>query len=65
MASTRTHAACAACYGVLEPGRKPYQLAEDVREPETCCFCGAQTAEGIYYRADPKIAQHCDHREDT
>jgi hypothetical protein len=65
MSGSWTHASCRPCFDVMwsEGGtagrREPYQLAEAYREAETCCFCGAQTAEGIYVRADPKIAQHC------
>ena len=46
-----THAICAVCYQEQEPGRTPTTLIE--AGPETCCFCGRTTQEGIYYRHDP------------
>jgi hypothetical protein len=50
-----THAICRSCYANREPGRVPVALKD--AELEKCCFCGVETKEGIYYRADPASAQ--------
>lgn len=47
-----THPICSFCYEIQEPGRDPSRVIKDV-ETELCCFCEAETDEGIYYRYDP------------
>ena len=44
------HVICAACYSEREPGREPIRVRDDAED--TCCFCGARTSDGIYYRAE-------------
>lgn len=48
-----THASCLACYHVKYPGKWPPRAKAEVRETETCCYCGTQTVSGIYVRDDP------------
>jgi len=47
-----THPTCIRCYEIEEPDR--YPAAVFPPDEEVCCFCGADTDDGIYYRADPK-----------
>lgn len=52
-----THIICRLCYEQEEPGRDPVRLkGEPMRR---CCFCGIDTADGIYYRAHPNRATKC------
>ena len=46
-----TQPVCPGCYGEKNPGRTPVVLIETKRE--ACCFCGAVTRDGIYFRVDP------------
>jgi hypothetical protein len=55
--SVWTHAICRECYAKEEPGREPIRVLEEDQEPDDCCFCGAVTVEGIFYRADPLRTQ--------
>ena len=50
-----THNICGVCYQIEQPGRTPATITEKYREVETCCFCGVETREGIYYRKDPEV----------
>ena len=52
-----THVICRHCYEDEEPGRDPVR----VRNPamDHCCFCGIETADGIFYRAHPNRARKC------
>lgn len=47
-----THALCAGCYELFEPGREPSRI----EDPDliACCNCGRMTGSGIYYRCDPE-----------
>lgn len=51
MSSVWTHIICRDCYAKEEPGREPVRVKNV--DPESCCFCGKVTDEGIYYRYDP------------
>lgn len=51
------HSICLACWKTRNPGREPIALKEP--EIETCCFCGAETCDGIYVREDPALTPHC------
>lgn len=47
-----TQPICRTCWEQRNVGRDPIR----VREPpgEKCCYCGAETFEGIYVRVDPR-----------
>mgnify|MGYP001582526642 CR=1 FL=1 len=51
-----TQPVCSYCYDKREPGRTPTRLRG--ADAETCCDCGKQTAEGIYFRVDPRTVKH-------
>lgn len=53
-----TQPVCDPCFRQGQPGREPGRLSEFAREVETCCRCGAETAEGIYVRVDPETVPH-------
>lgn len=48
-----THPICRFDYAVMEPGRTPTVLKD--AEHEVCCWCGNETTDGIYFRADPNV----------
>lgn len=48
-----THSICAVDYELLQPGRDPLKGVN--LGTEVCCWCGQDTDDGIYYRADPKL----------
>lgn len=50
-----THAICRPCWNQRRPGEKPIKVRSSGRA--VCFFCGAETAEGIYVRHDPKSAE--------
>jgi len=45
--SRLSHPICAGCWKKREPFRTPLRLYV---ETERCCFCGADTDDGIYMR---------------
>ncbi len=47
-----THPICWVCWVKMNPGRGPATLTN--LGGGTCCFCGNETASGIYVRHDPK-----------
>jgi hypothetical protein len=49
--SNWTHAICSRCWATDWGAKAPARLVEG--ETEICCFCGADTAAGIYVRRDP------------
>ena len=49
--SNWTHAICPSCFAERRPGASPVVVVDKVGEP--CCYCGALTGAGIYYRSDP------------
>lgn len=51
MLSKFTHSLCSKCYTELEPGRTPARIVNP--RTETCCNCGVEHKEGIYYRSEP------------
>jgi hypothetical protein len=53
-----TQPMCDECFAVFEKGRIPVRMTEEMRDEETCVNCGKVTLSGIYYRIDPKIANH-------
>ena len=48
-----THSICMDCYEREEPDRSPTVMFPP--DDEICCFCGARTDDGIYYRKDPEV----------
>lgn len=48
------HVICSDCYAERHPGRTAHRTAGGVDLGE-CCFCGEETDEGIFVRADPAI----------
>jgi hypothetical protein len=51
-----TQPICRACYAERHPDREPACFVDE--RPETCCDCGKQTTDGIYYRVDPRTVKH-------
>ena len=49
-----TQPICYMCYTIRHPDVEPSRIREEYRETETCCICGNQTDEGIWYRIDPR-----------
>ena len=58
-----THAVCMKCWSEKNPGQQPVTIVCG-RIVERCCFCGNDTAVGIYIRANPATTKHCNHQED-
>lgn len=56
-----THAICPTCWNARNPEREPVQLLTPPLE--TCCFCGAASAGGIYVRASPESVPLCQGHE--
>jgi len=50
-----THPICGECYDREQPGRVPARIKAEYAEQQECCWCGAETSEGIFYRADPEV----------
>lgn len=48
-----THAMCDGCWTRRQGTRAPVRLEPQARVREWCCFCGAETRDGIYARHDP------------
>ena len=46
------HSICPACWRIREPLREPVVVMGE--EKVKCCFCGKETAAGIYVREHPK-----------
>lgn len=57
------HSLCRACYEIQEPGRYPARLKDFAIL--TCCSCGTDTAEGIYYRQKPGTFLYCSGEGDS
>lgn len=53
-----THPICEGCYQTLE-GRRPHPHKVVDPNMETCCVCGQQTNDGIFYRAKPGSFPYC------
>ena len=53
-----TQPVCSECYAEKEPGREPYRMKPEFAEIVRCCFCGRETQEGIWYRADPRTVPY-------
>ena len=47
-----THAICAACWSLLNPGRVPHRLVEP--SSTRCCFCSEVSDSGIFVRMAPE-----------
>jgi hypothetical protein len=56
-----THSICTSCWNERNPDRPAITLADDFREIEVCCFCGENTRDGIYIRANPDEPKFCKH----
>lgn len=56
-----SHVICEECWFNREGDRVPVQV--NVGEPETCCFCGGETAAGIYIREHIEEAMCCPYEE--
>lgn len=56
-----THACCATCFTHItnRPSDKAVRIVAP--EPETCCFCGIKTDEGIFIRHEQLSEMFCDH----
>ena len=50
--SAWNHAICSACWKASNPDRTPVRVLTP--EVERCCYCGNDTASGIWVRDDPK-----------
>ena len=48
-----THLICTTDWNRLNPLKKVHENYGADNEPEPCCWCGALTGNGIYYRLDP------------
>ena len=50
-----THPICMPCY-LRVTGKTSYTMVvPDKNQPvELCCWCGRETATGVYYRAEPE-----------
>ena len=48
-----THNICGTCWQKKFEFRQPVKVTP--AQLEICCFCGADTEEGIYTREDPKL----------
>ena len=55
---TWTQPACSFCFELQLPGVNPIALKKEWREEEICAFCGQETKEGIYIRADPATVKY-------
>ena len=53
--SWQTVACCRDCWQKHQPGREPTRLTTP--EQEQCFYCGKQTSDGIYIRANVKGEQ--------
>lgn len=49
---------CDSCWAAQFGSREPRRMPEDVREVETCSYCGSQTESGIYRRDDPRTVPY-------
>jgi len=58
-----THPICTTDFK-KERGEDVRPVRTVIREVKTCCWCGKETASGIYLRADPsELAHHRQHVE--
>ena len=58
------HNLCLRCWeNENKYGREPVRLKD--AEPDTCCRCGTENTDGIYFRQDPKVYRCRHHEEDT
>jgi hypothetical protein len=51
-----TQPSCQECYEERYPSTSPSRMIRP--ESEQCCFCGAQTFDGLYVRVDPSEVPH-------
>ena len=49
-----THRICEECWNKRNPDREPVKVKSQYDELKPCCFCGKETASGIFVRFDPK-----------
>ena len=55
--SSWNHPICRECWNRKFPGRDPFRSILDT--DEQCCFCGAETSDGIFAMNDPRETPHC------
>ena len=53
-----TQAICDGDWDAYYPGMTATRFRPEVREQETCCYCGQPTTSGIYIRVDPRGVPH-------
>lgn len=64
MSAFSNHTICEACWKTRNPGRVPFVVTDDFRVVEKCCFCCADTKDGIYVREkNDAVACKADHSQ--
>lgn len=52
-------ACCASCWDERHPDRPVRDdQPRGQADPDTCCYCGAETRDGIYVRGDVTVVAH-------
>jgi len=63
--SNWTHAICVDCWNERNPNRQAVDIIDELAERETCCYCGNETTDGIYVRANPSEPKFCNHDKEV
>lgn len=53
-----TQPSCDDCWQRRYPGRQAVTIKQEMRDAETCCFCGEGHRSGIYVRVDPETVPY-------